>query len=200
MDFEEAAENGLKSMIANRIHRSDELTSENVYFGVTTFFLVLITHAIAYMTHEYSHTFMAWSLGSMGNPLALDYGHPTLYNFVFLGEIEDNVSYDPIFSSGHGVYAAIIALAGPFLGNGALYFLLYRLAKTNLAASSRIALSFIYWLSLMCAANIWSYVPIRALTTHADIALAAQGLHISTWVLFPFLICPSLYLVYLCGI
>ncbi len=172
------------------------LTSANIYFGVVTAVLVIVAHAVAYLTHEYSHTFVAWVFGWMPNPLALDYGRPTLYNLLFLGDVGDNVRYDPIFASGHGIYAATIALAGTFIGNGLLYFLLYGIAKVRAVACSRWALSFVYWLALMCAGNVWGYVPIRAITTHADIAIAARGLQMSTWALFPFLLVPSLYIVY----
>lgn len=172
------------------------VTRENLVFALATLFLVLVAHAIAYMTHEYSHSFMAWALGWMDDPLALDYGHLTVYNAIFLGAVDDNVHYDPIFASGHGIEAATIALAGVVIGNGALYALCCRLATTRLVAGNRMALSLVYWLSLMCAGNVWSYVPIRAITTHADIALAAKGLGISTWALFPFLIVPSLYILY----
>lgn len=171
------------------------ITWENIRFALVTFAFVLIAHAVAFLTHEYAHTVTAWLLGWMANPLALDYGHPTLYNFIFLGEVEDNVNYDPIFASGHGFDAALIALAGPFIGNGLLYVVLFPLSKAKSIAKNRLALSFVYWLALMCAGNVWSYVPIRAIASHADIALAAQGLGFSTWVLFPFLIVLSLYIV-----
>ncbi len=46
--------------------------------------MVVIAHAVAYLTHEYSHSFMRWTLGWMTDPMALDYGQPTLYNLLFL--------------------------------------------------------------------------------------------------------------------
>jgi hypothetical protein len=165
-------------------------------FGVGTCLLVVITHAVAYMTHEYSHSFVAWGLGWMRDPLALDYGKPTLYNILFLGDVGDNVQYDPIFASGNGLVATTIALAGTAIGNALLYFACYRVSKFRGIASNWLALSIVYWLALMCAGNVWGYVPIRALTTHADIALSAKGLGISPWLQFPFLIVPALYVVY----
>jgi hypothetical protein len=171
-------------------------TKENIVFGIATCIMVVIAHAVAYMTHEYSHSFMAWVLGWMTQPLALDYGRPTLYNILFLGDVGDNVQYAPILASGHGIVVAIIALSGTVIGNGALYGVLYAIAKSNAALSNRIALTAIYWVALMCAGNVWGYVPIRAITTHADIAIAANGLGISTWALFPFLIVPALFVVY----
>jgi hypothetical protein len=168
----------------------------DVRFAIATCILLVVAHAIAYMTHEYSHSFTAWMLGWMANPLALDYGKHSLENFLFLGDVGDNVKYDPIFASGHGLSAAIIALAGTYIGNALLYYLLYLLAKSRAVSSNRLMLSFVYWLSLMCAGNVWGYVPMRALTTHADIAIAARGLHLPPWGLFPLLIFPSLYVVY----
>jgi hypothetical protein len=176
--------------------RSRTFTSGELRFTLATCILLVVAHAVAYLTHEYSHSFMAWALGWMANPLALDYGKHTLDNFLFLGDVGDNVQYSPIFVSGKGWAAAIIALAGTYVGNALLYFLLYVVAKSSMVSSRRLALSFVYWTSLMCAGNVWGYVPMRALTTHADIAIAARGLHLPPWGLFPFLIVPSLYVVY----
>lgn len=175
---------------------SEKISGENIRFGILSFALLLIAHAVAYLTHEYSHSLMAWSLGWAAHPFGIDYGRPALGNFLFLSDVGDNVDYLPIFASGHGIAAAIIALSGPFLGNGLLYFIVYGLTKRIVARMNRTGASFAYWLSLMCAANVWSYVPLRAITTHADIALAARGFDLSTWTLFPFLIVPSLYIVH----
>jgi hypothetical protein len=172
------------------------ISADNIVYALVTFIFALVAHAVAYLTHEYSHSLMAWSLGWMREPFGIDYGPATLSNVVFLGDVSDNVNYGPILASGHGGSAALIALAGPFIGNGLLYVILYGLASTSVIKSSRFLLSFFYWLSLMCAANVWGYVPIRAITTHADIAIAAQGLGISTWVLFPFLMIVSGYITY----
>lgn len=165
-------------------------------FGIATSLLIIVAHAAAYMMHEYSHSFSAWAFGWMADPLALDYGHPTLYNILFQGDVGDNVQYDPIFASGHGPIASAIALSGTIIGNAVPYFILYRLSKVRSISTSPVALSIVFWLSLMCAGNVWGYVPIRALTTHADIAIAARGFGVSPWVQFPFLVVPALYVVY----
>ena len=44
----------------------------------------------------------------------------------------------------------------------------------------------------MGAGNVWSYAPIRTVTTHADMALVARGLGISPWLLLPFVTAASL--------
>jgi hypothetical protein len=164
-------------------------------FALVTFVLVLIAHATAYLTHEYAHSLMAWLLGWMKQPFGIDYGSASLSNCLFLGDVSDNVDYAAIFAAGHGLAAAAIALAGPMLGNGLLYFAVYALMSSTRMGRSRHVMMFLYWLSLMCAGNVWSYVPIRALTSHADIALAAKGLGVSVWVLFPFLMAISAFIM-----
>jgi len=165
-------------------------------FGISTCILIILAHAVAYMSHEYAHSFLAWALGWMANPVAIDYGTPTLYNVLFLGDVSDNVQYGPIFAAGCGLAASAIALSGVVLGNALPYFVLYRISKLRSIAAKPIVISVVYWLSLMCVGNVWGYVPIRALTTHADIAIAAKGFGVSPWTQFPVLIVPALYVVY----
>ena len=170
-------------------------STANVAFILTTFVILLTTHAVAYLTHEYAHSLAAWLLGWMDRPFGIEYGSVTLDNVLFLDAVDDNVAYSHIFAAGHGTAASVIALSGPFIGNGLLYFVLYGIARTAGVRANTVATTFIYWLSLMCAANVWSYVPLRAVTTHADIFLAAQGFGVSTLVLFPFVMIPAGYIV-----
>lgn len=174
------------------------ISRKNVMFLLATCIGVVIAHAVAYLTHEYAHSFTAWALGWMANPWALDYGPSTLYNFLFLGGVSDNVNYGPILTSGHGLAVLTIALAGVLVGNVALYFAMYGLASTRFAASRPMLLAGTYWLALMCAGNAWGYVPIRGFTTHADIAIAASGLKVPTWVLGLCLLPISLFVVWHC--
>jgi hypothetical protein len=167
-----------------------------VRFALLTFVLTIVAHAVAYLTHEYSHSIVAWAFGWMKSPFDIDYGSATPGNLLLLGDVSDNVDYKPIIASGEGWKAALIALAGPFVGNGLLFVVLDRVSRTGAIRSHRLLQSFVYWLCLMCAGNVWSYVPIRALSTHADIALSAQGFGISVWLQFPLLMAVSAYVVY----
>jgi|GEM_PF-2324065 len=168
------------------------ITTRNVLFIVATLLSAWLAHAMAYLTHEYAHSIAAWLLGWMSSPFDIDYGPPSLGNLLFLGDVSDNVSYDPIFAAGQGVRAALIALAGPYVGNGFLYVVLAILISKCPATGYRYLGMLLYWLALMCAANVWSYVPIRSITTHADIALAARGFGVSVWVFLPLVLLPSL--------
>jgi hypothetical protein len=164
-------------------------------FLLMTSVLILISHAVALFAHEFAHSFLAWSLGFMEHPLALDYGSPSPGNLLLQIEVGDNVDYDPILNGGHGLSAAMIALAGAFLGNGVLYGATYAVLKSSASKMPAVLASFLFWLSLMCAGNIWSYVPLRALASHADIATAAKGLGIPSIALLPFLVVPTLPII-----
>jgi hypothetical protein len=182
--------NTLSPMPVKGIDRSDVLFGGAVCIGL------IVAHAIAYLTHEYAHSFTAWLLGWMHNPLAIDYGHLTLYNVLFLGDVSDNVNYAPILASGHGGFVFVIALAGMVIGNIALYFAMWALSNSRFFMARSVCLAGALSVALMCAGNAWGYVPIRGFTTHADIAIAASGLGLPTWALGLLLLPLSLYVVW----
>jgi hypothetical protein len=88
---------------------------------------------VAFFLHGYAHTFVACITGWKSNPFALNYAHPTLTVFLMQWGINQKVDEGPIFASGHGPIAAIIAAAGMVVGNGLLSYPLsrlgYRVAK-----------------------------------------------------------------------
>lgn len=134
------------------------------------------------MAHEYAHSVAAWLLHFKANPLALDYGHVNLNNFLFQDDIDENVDYAPIFAAGRGSSVALIAVAGVLIGNGLSYLLsrsLYTRAKER---NSRGWAMFFFWVCVMSVGNFLSYVPVRTFATHADMATTAQGLGVSAWV------------------
>ena len=135
------------------------------------------------MVHEYAHSFTAWLLHWKANPLALDYGKVTLNNILTQEDIDENVDYGPIFASGHGAAASLIAVAGVLIGNGLCYLaglsLYLRMRKLRRPGWAM----FFFWLVVMGVGNFLSYVPIRTFTTHADMATTAQGLHASPWLI-----------------
>lgn len=167
-----------------------------IRFVATTAVMVLLAHAAIYLVHEYCHSFTAWLLGYKQDPLALNYGEASTANILFQQDIDENVDYAPIFAGQHGFSAALIALAGPGVGNGVLYFVCLWLFRAALSRNYRNTAMFVFWLALMCAGNVWSYAPTRVITTHADMFLVAKGLGISTWLLFPWVTAASIYIAY----
>ncbi|WP_051329466.1 hypothetical protein [Geminicoccus roseus] len=161
-------------------------------FALLTSLALLATHAVAFFLHEYSHAVAAWLLGFKSDPLALDYGHLNLANLLLQQEISENVDYDRMFATGHGFEAAVVALAGPGLGNGLLYLTCALTLRRQSSSMPPLGLLLLFWLAVMASGNLWSYAPVRTIATHGDMGIAAQGLGISPWALFPFVVLPSL--------
>jgi hypothetical protein len=145
-------------------------------------FQLWLAHAIAYMMHEYAHSFTAWLLHYKTNPLALNYGGMNLDNILFQDDIDENVDYSPIFAAGRGPLASLIAVAGVLIGNGISYLMSRLLYKKARRKQNRAWAMFGFWICVMSVGNFLCYVPIRTFATHADMATTAQGLNISAWV------------------
>jgi hypothetical protein len=154
---------------------------KNVLRTLSFLFLLWLAHALGYLIHEYAHAFAAWGLGWKSNPLALNYGGWNLNNILFQSDIDENVDYDPVFAAGHGAQAAFIAVAGVLVGNG-LGYLLSRYGYTRSKIKGQWGMTlFMFLFCMMNAGNFISYVPTRTFATHADMATAVRGLHISPW-------------------
>jgi hypothetical protein len=161
-------------------------------FAALTAAALLITHAIAFFLHEWLHSTMAWLLGFKAHPLAINYGHLDLSNVLLQQEMDEKVDLKPIFSAGHTIDVTIIALAG--VGSNLLVYIICALVLRSGASRMRPASTlFLFWLAAMSAGNLWSYAPLRTITTHYDMADAAQGLGISSWTLLPFVTLPALW-------
>jgi hypothetical protein len=151
-------------------------------FAVLTIVQLWLTHAIAFFAHEYAHSATAWLLGWKTNPLALTYGHLTAANLLAMSSIDENVDYAPIFATGHGWQASIIAAAGVAIGNG---LLTYPFSRWGYAAAkrrgSRTWAMLSYWLCVMSVGNLICYVPVRTFSFREDMHTVAQGFHCSPW-------------------
>jgi hypothetical protein len=150
-------------------------------FGLLFIFQLWLAHALGYLVHEYAHSFVAWALRYKENPLALNYGHLSFQNLVYLNDIDENVDYDPIFAAGRGPLAALIAVSGVLLGNGLFYLLSRRLYVTAKTYGRRWWAFFMFLFCMMNVGNFISYVPNRTFTNHADMATVERGLNISPW-------------------
>jgi len=147
------------------------------------FFALLLwgTHALGYLLHEYAHSFTAWALGFKANPFALIYGRPTVQNFIFLSDVDENVDYGAVFSAGKGYVASLIALNGMLIGNGIPYFLSIGVYSFARKRGRRMLGLFAFLYCLMNLGNFIDYVPVRTFTTHADMANLERGLRLSPW-------------------
>ncbi len=140
-------------------------------------------HAFAFFPHEYAHSFTAWVLGWKRNPLALNYAHPTLAVLLAQFGIDQNVNELPIFASGHGRDAALIAGAGMVVGNGLISYPLSRLGYALARARNHRGWAmFFYWTTVTSIGNFLDYVPVRTFTTSGDMASVERGFGWSPWI------------------
>lgn len=160
---------------------------------ITWIICFLLAHHLAVFIHEYAHSFTAFALGYKGNPFQIHFGGTGLLNLLFLGGIDEQVDYQNMFSHGAGWAAAIVALAGPALGNGITYFASLALLDSEAAKRRNWLALFAFALNVMSIGNFFAYVPIRTFVDHGDIAHITQGLGISPWIALIALGIPTLF-------
>lgn len=138
--------------------------------------LWLLAHAVGLFSHEFAHTFSALALGWKHDPFDLDWGGASPLNILLQQEVDENVDYAPVFASGHGVDAGLVALAGAALGNLVVSLgaglAVYTVARKRASVAAG---CFGYWLVAMSIGNLLSYVPLRVFTSHADMHTVQQG-------------------------
>ncbi len=160
---------------------------------VFTLIQVWAAHACVFFAHEYGHSFTAWLLGWKSNPLALHFPRPTLVVLLLQPGINQNVDEAPIFASGHGPQAAIIAAAGAILGNALITF---PLSRWGFSVARRIGSRgwgmFAYWATVASVGNFIDYVPVRTFTTEGDMGSIQRGFGWSPWTILVVLGIPTL--------
>ncbi len=143
-------------------------------------FLLWLTHTLAYLLHEYGHSFTAWALGWKANPLAITYGHLSARNIALLSDVDENVDYAPIFAADKGYLASLIAIAGVSV-NVIFYFVARAIFSFARRQGRHLLGLFAFLFCLMNVGNFLDYVPQRTFTTHADMATLEKGMHIGPW-------------------
>jgi len=144
--------------------------------------IVLVTHYLAVLPHEFSHSFMAWALGVKSDPLDITWGGSSPLNVLLLINIDENVDYSTAFSEGKHWQVALIAFAGPGLANGGM-FLIFRLLFARMASSGPpLVVYLLTWLVFMNLANLYDYVPLRVFE-EGDVSHFIEGTGIpATWI------------------
>lgn len=159
-------------------------------FLALTLLQLWAAHALVFFAHEYAHSFTAWALGWKHNPF--DYAHPSLTVFLIQLGINQNVNETPIFATGHGTEAALIAGAGAVLGNGLLSFPLSRWAFAVARRHGHRAWAmFAFWCTVASIGNFLDYIPIRTFTFESDMGSVQRGFGWSPWTLLVVLGIPT---------
>jgi hypothetical protein len=153
-------------------------------------FFFYVTHALAFFTHEYSHSVSAWIFGFKDNPLILNFGSTRWDNILLFTQMDENVNFTA-FSPAHPYIASLIALSG-MAGN----VILYLIATKALFTKKTHSLSYYYffiWLVTMNLGNFYDYIPARTFATYGDIGAIITWLKISPWWIMILLGYPVFY-------
>ena len=146
--------------------------------------VLLLTHYLAVLPHEFTHSILAWALGIKDDPWLIDWGGSSWLNLLLLVHIDENVDYESALAAGHGVAVAIVALAGPLLANGGMYLLFRRLSMSAAVRARPVAAWVVFWLVVMNLGNLWCYIPIRTFAADGDIRHFIWATNVSPWLIY----------------
>jgi hypothetical protein len=138
--------------------------------------ILLVTYDVAFLAHEYGHSFAAWILGIKSSPWPILWGGNSIDNIVFLSDMDENVDYDTAMASGKNLAVAVVAVSG--IGVNAAQYLLLRFAAPCWRTSTRQLVAYTaFWFLFTQVGNLYCYVPIRVASPSGDMHNWAWGAH-----------------------
>jgi len=146
--------------------------------------VLLLTHYLAVLPHEFTHSFLAWVLGIKANPWLIDWGGDSLLNILLLVHINENVDYQSALDAGKTLTVAVVALSGPLLANGGMYLIFRRLSATAWVKARPFASWIVLWFIVVNLGNLWCYIPIRAFAADGDFRHFIWATGASPWLLY----------------
>jgi len=146
--------------------------------------LLLITHYLAVLPHEFLHSILAWALGIKENPWLIDWGGSSLINILLLWHIDENVDYHGALDDGNAFTVAIVALSGPLLANGGMYLIFRKLSTTVWVKARPFAAWVVFWLIVVNLGNLWCYIPMRAFAADGDFRHFIWATGASPWLMY----------------
>lgn len=157
-------------------------TARGFFLTLGTFALLVITHNLSTLLHEWTHGTLAYFFGYKDNPFDIAYGK-FYWSRLEFADIDENVPYQTIFSEGKGYAAGWIAFSPQILAI-LLILLGFKLLHSGRVQEKKWHFAFWYWFTLMNLGQIWDYIPIRVFSPTADMANFEAGFNISPWVVF----------------
>ncbi len=152
-----------------------------VWLLAATPLVLLVTHYVAVIPHEFAHSIMAWLLGIKPEPGNITWGGTSLGNVLLLWDIDENVDYTAALAAGRGAAVAVVAFAGPGLANGGLYLLSRWLITRPWFATRPVAGYVLFWFLFMNLVNLYCYVPLRTFADDGDVHHFLLGTGLSPW-------------------
>ncbi|MFI5509410.1 hypothetical protein ACIA48_18240 [Mycobacterium sp. NPDC051804] len=156
------------------VHPADSSGSRSMWLLLaSTPLVLLVTYYVSFMTHEYGHSFAAWFLGIKSSPWPIHWGSNSIFNILFLDEVDEHVDYAAAMASGRHLAVAVVALSG--IAVNALLYLIFRfVAPLWRKSAHRLVAYSTFWLLCMEVGNFYCYVPIR-------VAAPSDDMHNWTW-------------------
>jgi hypothetical protein len=131
--------------------------------------LLLLTHYVAVLPHEFAHSIVAWLVGIKSVPGDIYWGPGSVVNIALLVDINEHVDYSAALDAGRKWQVALAALAGPIIANGGLYVVSRLLLRTSYFAARPSYTYVLFWFYLMNAANLYCYIPLRVFPEDGDV-------------------------------
>ncbi len=138
----------------------------------------LALQALVVVTHEFTHSTMAWLLGDMQSPLDIVWGNP-----LTMTGWDEGVEYEQLFAQGRNIQAAIIGFC-PLVMHSIVIGVGIRLMCGKWLVERRWAFHTAYWLVVANAMELVAYVYMRSFSGHGDIGILDRGTGISPWWVF----------------
>jgi hypothetical protein len=136
---------------------------------------IVLSHHLMVLCHEWTHGTLAWLSGVKDSPFDIHYGGFTLWN------VDENVNYDILISSGRGFAASLIAIS-PLIVNTLLFIACVLLLRREAVERLRWVFLILYWFTIWNIGEVFSYVPLRSFSPNGDIGIFLRGLAITPWL------------------
>ena len=152
------------------------MLAKKLLYLLLNILIIWIAFDSAILIHEWTHGFLAWLNGAKSNPFNIYYGDWTLLH------VDEAVDYKSLLDAGRHWAVACIAIS-PIIVNLLLSLYCFNLMKKANIKRQKWIYTFCLWFSAFNLAEVFSYIPIRTFTTHADIFNFNNALHCSPWII-----------------
>ncbi|MBU1040918.1 MAG: hypothetical protein KKF77_07465 [Proteobacteria bacterium] len=148
----------------------------------TTYALIVVVsfaalQTVVVLSHEFTHSTMAWLLGHMDSPLDIIWGNP-----LTMTGWDEGVGYRDMFATGQLVDAAIIGVCPLVMHWTIVVFGLALLRRGR--PRGRWSFHFLYWFVVANLMELIAYILMRAFAQHGDVGLFNRGLGLNPWFIF----------------
>lgn len=141
---------------------------------MATLATIFVAHHTMALLHEWTHGTTAWLFGVKDNPFDIHYGDWTLLH------VDEDVDYRSLLSTNRGWTAATIA-ASALVTNAILFVTSLRLLSRTVIQGRKRLFQFVFWFAVMNIAELYSYIPLRAIPPSGDVRNFLYGTGLSVW-------------------